>query len=247
MKVSIITATYNSESHLEETILSVINQAYANIEFIVVDGGSTDKTPEIIAKYRQHISCVISEKDNGIYDALNKGLSAASGDIIGFLHSDDFYCHNNVIEHLVQTFQHSEADAVYANLYYVDNNNTNKLIRKWHSGHFKQNSFLYGWMPPHPTFFVRKNVYDRLGYFNLDFKTSADYELMLRFIHKHQIKTAYLDEYIVKMRLGGQSNASLKNRVLANIEDRRAWEVNQLKPLFFTLWLKPIRKITQFF
>ena len=171
----------------------------------------------------------------------------ASGDIIGILHSDDFYEHERVIEHVVASFKQNKADALYANLYYVDAGNTKKIIRKWKSGIYQPNSFKFGWMPPHPTFFVRKNVYERLGKFNLNFKTSADYELMLRFIHKHHIKLAYLNEYIVRMRVGGQSNASFNNRILANMEDRKAWEVNQLKPYFFTLWLKPLRKITQFF
>lgn len=247
MKVSIITVTYNSEAHLEQTIKSVIEQTYKDIEYIIIDGDSTDNTKKIIGKYQPNITRFISEKDSGIYDALNKGLEMASGDIIGILHSDDFYEHERVIEHVVASFKQNKADALYANLYYVDAGNTKKIIRKWKSGIYQPNSFKFGWMPPHPTFFVRKNVYERLGKFNLNFKTSADYELMLRFIHKHHIKLAYLNEYIVRMRVGGQSNASFNNRILANMEDRKAWEVNQLKPYFFTLWLKPLRKITQFF
>jgi glycosyltransferase len=247
MKVSIITVTYNSEAYLEQTIVSVINQSYSNIEYIIIDGNSSDRTKEIISHYRKHISHFVSENDNGIYDALNKGIALASGDIIGVLHSDDVYCHQQVIEKIVNQFILTETDAVYANLYYVNKNNTDKVIRKWHSGNYKPNSFLFGWMPPHPTFFVKKHLYERLGSFNLNFKTSADYELMLRFIHKHQIRVAYLDDYIVKMRVGGQSNVNINNRIIANIEDRKAWEVNGLKAKFFTLWLKPLRKLTQFF
>lgn len=247
MKVSIITVTYNSEAYLEQTIVSVINQSYSNIEYIIIDGNSSDRTKEIISQYRKHISHFVSENDNGIYDALNKGIALASGDIIGILHSDDVYCHLQVIEKIVNQFILSETDAVYANLYYVNKNNTDKVIRKWHSGNYKPNSFLFGWMPPHPTFFVKKHLYERLGSFNLNFKTSADYELMLRFIHKHQIHVVYLDDYIVKMRVGGQSNMNINNRIIANIEDRKAWEVNGLKAKFFTLWLKPLRKLTQFF
>lgn len=247
MKVSIITVTYNSEAYLEQTIRSVLSQSYEDIEYIIVDGGSTDNTKHIISLYQNKISRFVSEKDKGIYDALNKGLAMASGDVIGILHSDDFYAHERVIEKVVKTFKDTQADALYANLCYVDAKNTSKITRKWLSGEYKENSFLYGWMPPHPTFFVKKDVYKRIGHFDLNFKTSADYELMLRFIHKHRIKLAYLNEYIVNMRVGGQSNASINNRIIANLEDRKAWEVNGIKPYFFTLWLKPLRKIRQFF
>src|SRR5262249_51910923 len=138
------------------------------------------------------------------------------------------------------------ADAAYADLYYVDKNDTNKIVRKWSSGKYKEGKFLWGWMPPHPTFFAKKEVYSKYGMFNTALRSAADYELMLRFIHKHKIKLAYLTEFIVKMRTGGQSNASIKNRVKANQEDRKAWEMNELKPYFFTLLLKPLRKIFQF-
>jgi glycosyltransferase len=247
MKVSIITVTYNSEAFLEQTILSVLEQSYKDIEYIIVDGGSTDKTISIINKYKEKLSHFISEKDEGIYHALNKGIGLANGDIIGFLHSDDFYVDNLVIEKVVKGFKKNNTDGLYANLYFIDKNDTNKITRKWHSGDYSPNAFMYGWMPPHPTLFLKKDVYKKFGVFNLDFKTSADYELMLRFIHKHQISLTYLDEFIIKMRVGGQSTASVNNRVKANLEDRKAWEVNHIKPKFFTLWLKPIRKISQFF
>lgn len=247
MKISIITVTYNSSQTLEETILSVINQTYKNIEFIIVDGKSTDSTLQIIDKYKNQIAKFISEKDNGIYDALNKGISLATGDIVGILHSDDFYTDYTVLEKVAQTFSNENCDGLYADLYYVNKENTNKIIRRWKSGTCKENSFLFGWMPPHPTFFVRNEVYKKYGMFNLDFKTSADYELMLRFIARYKIKLSYLPAFIVKMRVGGQSNVTAKNRIVANLEDRKAWEVNGLKPYFFTLYLKPLRKIVQFF
>lgn len=246
MKISIITVTYNSSQTLEESISSVVNQTYKNIEFIIVDGRSTDSTLQIIEKYKDRISKFVSEKDNGIYDALNKGISMATGDIVGILHSDDFYTDNTVIENVVNTFSQTKCEGLYADLYYVDKTNTNKIIRKWKSGTYNQNSFLFGWMPPHPTFFVKKEVYNKFGSFNLDFKTSADYELMLRLIYKNKIKLSYLPKYIVKMRMGGQSNVTAKNRLIANMEDRKAWEVNNVRPYFFTLYLKPLRKITQF-
>jgi glycosyltransferase involved in cell wall biosynthesis len=247
VKVSIITVTYNSAATLEQTILSVINQSYKDLEYIIVDGCSTDETLNIISKYKSSIAKVVSEKDQGLYDALNKGIAMASGDIIGILHSDDFYIHNKVIENYVSVFLEKKCEAVYADLYYVDKNDTDKIIRKWKSGIYKENAFINGWMPPHPTFFVKRDVYERYGKFNTELKSAADYELMLRFIHKHKIRLAYLAGFTVKMRTGGKSNASVQNRVNANIEDRRAWEMNGLKPRFYTLYLKPLRKIIQFF
>lgn len=246
-KISIITITYNSSKTIEQTIKSVLNQSYTNIEYIIVDGQSTDNTLEIVNKYKDQISKIVSEKDNGIYDALNKAIKLATGEIIGILHSDDFYINASVIEKIAYTFDKEKSDGVYANLYYVNKDNTDKIIRKWNSGKYTSNSFINGWMPPHPTFFVKKECYNTFGSFNLDFKTSADYELMLRFIQKHKIKLAYLPEYIIKMRLGGQSNITTKNRIIANIEDRKAWEINGLKPRFYTLYLKPLRKLLQFF
>ncbi len=246
LKVSIITITYNSELTLAETLDSVINQSYQNIEYIVVDGKSTDRTLSIIQSRKNKISKIISEKDNGLYDALNKGIAMATGDIIGFLHSDDFYTHTQVIEHVASAFENSKADALYADLWYVDREQTDKVIRTWKSGNYKHGQFLNGWMPPHPTFFVKKECYQKYGVFNLDFVSAADYELMLRFIHKYHIKLVYLPEVIVKMRVGGKSNISLKNRWKANQEDRKAWKINQIKPYFYTLYLKPLRKLIQF-
>ena len=247
MKVSIITITYNSESTLIDTIDSVLNQTYKDIEYIIIDGKSTDSTVSIIHSYKDKISKFISEKDNGLYDALNKGIAMATGDIIGVLHSDDFYTNHQVIEKVVQTFKLNQADAVYADLFYVDKTNVDKIVRKWKSGNYKHGMFVNGWMPPHPTFFVRRHCYEKYGSFNLDLVSAADYELMLRFIHKHQIKLAYLPEFIIKMRAGGLSNASLSNRIRANKEDRKAWLMNGLKPKFHTLYLKPLRKIIQLF
>lgn len=247
MKVSIITITYNSEPTLKDTIESVINQTYKNIEYILIDGGSTDETLSIIKSYGNKISTLISEKDNGLYDALNKGISLATGDVIGILHSDDFYTNNHVIQHIVSSFSNSPVDAVYADLYYVDKINTNQIHRKWKAGIYKEAMFLNGWMPPHPTFFVKRSIYETCGNFNLNLTSSSDYELMLRFIHKHKIKLAYLPEFIIKMRIGGKSNVTFKNRIKANKEDRLAWKLNNVKPYFYTLYLKPLRKIIQLF
>lgn len=247
LKISIISVTYNSGLTLEQTIRSVLEQTYPDIEYIIIDGQSTDNTLAIIEKYRSRLALVVSEKDKGLYDALNKGIANATGDVIGFLHSDDFYTGPTVIENYAQLFLKDNPDAVYSDLYYVDKDATNKIVRRWKSGIYKPGAFLNGWMPPHPTFFVKRKLYDRFGKFNLDFKSAADYELMLRFIQKHKIRLSYLPEFTVNMRTGGKSNVSLQNRVNANLEDRRAWEVNGLKPRFYTLYMKPLRKIVQFF
>lgn len=247
LKVSIITITYNSEATLEDTLKSVLNQTYKNIEYIIVDGKSTDGTLTIIDAYKSNIAKVVSEKDKGLYDALNKGITMATGDVIGILHSDDFYTSNTVIEKVVQTLSENNSDAVYADLYYVDKNNTDNIFRKWKSGNYKHGMFVSGWMPPHPTFFAKRGCYQSFGSFNLNLVSAADYELMLRFIHKHKIKLAYLPEFIIKMRVGGKSNVSLKNRIRANNEDRKAWKINGLKPHFYTLYAKPLRKIIQLF
>lgn len=247
MKVSIITITYNSESTIKDTIESIVKQTYKNIEYIVIDGNSTDKTISIIKSYGDKITTFISENDYGLYDALNKGISLATGDVVGILHSDDFYTNNHVIQHIVSSFSNSPVDAVYADLYYVDKINTNQIHRKWKAGIYKEGMFLNGWMPPHPTFFVKRTIYEKFGSFNLTLTSAADYELMLRFIHKHKIVVAYLSEFIIKMRVGGKSNLTLKNRIIANKEDRLAWKLNNVKPYFYTLYLKPLRKIIQLF
>lgn len=246
-KVTIITVCFNSEKTIEKTICSVLNQTYSNIEYIVKDGLSTDNTVSIVNRYKSKISCFISEKDKGIYHALNSALDKASGEIIAILHSDDFFSSDKVIEKVVQTFAESNTDAVYGNLEYVKKNEDEKVVRKWISGKYKSGDFLLGWMPPHPSFFLKKKCYDTFGKFSTQLKTAADYELMLRMIHKHKITLTYLNECLVKMRMGGNSNSSIKNRLNANLEDREAWKLNQIKPYFFTLWLKPFRKISQFF
>jgi glycosyltransferase involved in cell wall biosynthesis len=231
---------------VEDTIKSVLRQDYGDIEYIIVDGLSTDSTLEIVSRYRSNIARVISEKDSGIYDAINKGIKAASGDIIGILHSDDFYNYNSVISDYVKTFREKKCEAVYSDLYYVDAKDTDKIKRKWKSGEYVPGAFLKGWMPPHPTFFALRRMYDHYDLYNTSFKTAGDYELMLRFIHVHEIRVAYLPKYTIKMRTGGESNSSLRNRINANLEDRRAWQINNCRPRWYTLWLKPLRKVFQF-
>ena len=248
MKVSIITITYNSAATVEDTLKSVVDQDYPNIEYLIIDGKSKDNTLQIVDKYKDKITKVVSEKDKGLYDALNKGIALASGDIVGMLHSDDLYATNQVISDIVKTFESNpEAEGVYADLVFVDRNDINKITRTWESGDYEEGDFLNGWMPPHPTFFVRKECYERFGGFNTTLRLSADYELMLRMIHKNKIKLAYLPKVVVKMRMGGASNVSFFVRLKANIEDKMAWKLNGIKPGILTRFLKPASKIMQYF
>lgn len=247
MKVSVITVAYNSEDTIEQCIQSVLGQDYPDLELIIVDGKSTDGTMNIITKYSERIASVISESDNGIYDAMNKGLSLCTGEVIGILNSDDMYQDAQVISDVVNKMQKREVESCYSNLVYVDRRNPEKVVRTWESGTYRRDLFLKGWMPPHPTFFLKRRYYEKYGLFNLNFRTSADYELMLRMLFKHRISTVYLNRTTVRMRTGGQSNASMMNRVKANLEDRRAWKVNGLSPGFFTILRKPISKLGQFF
>ncbi|WP_127128458.1 glycosyltransferase family 2 protein [Pseudoflavitalea rhizosphaerae] len=245
MTISIITATYNSAATVRDTLECIASQDYAQVEHIIVDGLSKDNTLNIVSEF-PHVKKVVSEKDKGIYDAMNKGVSLASGEVIGILNSDDFYCHPQVLTNVMKAFADPSIDAAYGDLHYVQQQDTQKIVRRWKAGRFSPNSFYYGWMPPHPAFFVRRKVYEQAGLFNISLRSAADYELMLRVLVKHKMKAVYLPEVLVKMRAGGVSNATLRNRLRANKEDRRAWEINQLKPYFFTIWLKPVRKIFQF-
>ena len=247
MKVSIITVCYNSENTIEHSINSVLAQDYPHIEYIIIDGNSRDNTKSIIDKYKDKIARFVSEKDEGIYDAMNKGISMATGDVIGILNSDDFYKDNTVISKVVNLFVVQNPNAVYGDLVYVAKENTQKIVRYWKAGEYKEGMFLQGWMPPHPAFFVKRNIYQEYGGFNTQLKSAADYELMLRFIHKEKIKVSYLPEVLIKMRAGGESNVSLVNRIRANQEDHLAWKLNGLKPGKLTLLLKPLSKIKQFF
>jgi glycosyltransferase involved in cell wall biosynthesis len=245
-KVSIITVCFNSSKTIEDTIQSVLSQNYNNIEYIIIDGLSKDNTLEIINKYKNEISIVISEKDNGLYDAINKGIDIATGDIIANLNSDDFYIDKNVITDVVAKMVEEKTDTLYTDLYYVEADNTDKVTRYWKSGEYKKGNFYKGWMPPHPTFFVKKDIYNKYGVFNLKLKSAADYEIMLRFIHKYECTVSYLNRVTVRMRVGGVSNSSLANRIKANREDKLAWKINGLKPKKFTFILKPLSKIGQF-
>lgn len=247
MKVSIITAVHNNCGTIEDSIQSVLSQKYENIEYIVVDGASSDGTLEIVNKYQKRIAQFTSEPDNGIYYALNKGLKMSTGDIIGFLHADDMYANSMVIDWVVSRMMNCNTDSCYGDLLYVHKTDINKIFRRWRSSYYTEGLFRKGWMPPHPTFFVRKEVYDNHGHFNTDFKIAADYELMLRFLEGNKISTHYIPEVLVKMRTGGKSNRGLKNLIIKSSEDYKAWKINKLNGGLYTILLKNISKIPQLF
>jgi len=245
MKVSIITVCYNSQATIEKTIQSVISQTYKDIEYIIVDGNSADNTKDIINRYSGKISIFISEPDEGLYYAMNKGINLATGDVVGILNSDDFYVDESVIEKVVNCFTPA-TDAVYGDIMYVDRSNVSEVKRYWRSGSFSLQKMKFGWMPPHPGFFVRRSAYKQHGVFNTSFVASADYELMFRLIYKHHIRLAYLPQVLVKMRDGGLSNTSFAQRLKANREDSMAWKINGFRIPFFFRLLKPLRKLPQF-
>jgi glycosyltransferase len=244
MKISIITVVRNNKEFIESCIKSVLGQSYKDIEYIVVDGASTDGTLEIINKYKYKVSKLISEKDSSYIYAMNKGLALASGSVIGFLHSDDFYADNTVIEKIANLFKNNDTDSLYGDLVYVTKNNPDIVIRYWRGQDYNAKNFRWGWMPAHPTFFVKKNIYEKYGYFNTDFTISTDYESMLRFLYKYGISTQYLPGTIVKMRYGGLSNGSVKNIIRKTIEDYKACRMYKLG--LSTVIAKNMIKLPQF-
>jgi glycosyltransferase len=245
MKISIITATYNSAKTLADTMRSVMEQDYPNVEHLIIDGASKDDTLAIARSY-QHVARIVSEKDKGIYDAMNKGITHATGEVIGILNSDDVYVHNHILSRVMSAFRDPSIDVVYGDLQYVSATNLNKITRTWKAGTFTKKKFYYGWMPPHPAFFVRRKVYETVGNFNLALRSAADYEFMLRVLLKYDHHVRYVPEVLVKMRVGGISNATFLNRIRANREDREAWRINNIRPYFFTITFKPLRKVFQF-
>lgn len=247
MKISVITACYNNADTIADTVRSVLEQDYAEIEYLIIDGASTDNTLAVIEPFRSRIAKIVSEKDNGIYFALNKGLQLATGEVIAFLHADDVFADAHVLSKVMKAFREKNSGSVYGDLLYVERNDLSRVVRTWCSGEFYKGIFRKGWMPPHPSFFLRKEYYERYGNFNTSFVSAADYELMLRMLEKHGVTTTYLPEVLVRMRTGGVSNVTLKNRIRANREDRRAWTINGLKPGLFTLIRKPLSKLKQFF
>jgi glycosyltransferase involved in cell wall biosynthesis len=229
MKISIITVSYNSAKFIESCISSILNQSYKNIEYIIIDGKSTDNTMNIVKKYSKNISRIISEPDKGVYDAMNKGIKFAKGDIVGFLNSDDFYASNEVLSRVASVFKHDPSlELCYSDLTYNDQVDSSRVIRYWKSSNFILGTFSKGWCPPHPTFFVRRSMYERYGNFDLSYSIASDIELMMRFLEVHKRNARYIPELWVKMRMGGLSNKNIKNIVDQNLEVLRALRSHNL-------------------
>ena len=246
MKISIITVTFNSAKYLEDCIQSVIDQNFNNIEHIIIDGGSTDQTVAIIKKYKHKLAYWVSEKDNGMYDAINKGLQFATGDVVGMLHSDDILASPEVISLIAQSFENKNVDSVYGDLVYVKPDNINQVLRIWKGYNYKRSKFKFGWMPAHPTFYIRKAVVDKYGGYETHYYTASDYEFMARYLYRHKISCVYLPKLIVRMRNGGASNSSIYSRLRANRRDYLAMKNNKIPFPLIASVLKPIRKLPQF-
>ncbi len=246
VKISVITAVFNAKDSVEQAIKSVLSQTYHNFELIIIDGASTDGTREIIENFKDNLSVFVSEPDDGIYDALNKGIKCATGDVIGFLHADDVFENNNILSKLAKTFSNSEIDAVYGDLVYISKNNPANVLRYWKSGSYSREMLKLGWMPPHPTFYCRRSAYTQMGMFDVSFDIAADYDCMLRFLTSEKFNCGYIPEVLVRMRVGGKSNRSLSNIVRKSVEDYRALTRNNIGGIS-VLIAKNVRKISQFF
>lgn len=247
MKVSIITATYNSQSTIKDTIDSVLQQTYYNIEYIVIDGASTDKTIEIVKSYGNAITKFVSEPDKGLYDAINKGIAHATGDIVGILNSDDFFASPNIVSTIVRAFEQSNVDAVYADVAYVKAGNTDKIVRLYSSKKFNIDKLARGYMPAHPSFYAKRELYMRVGLYKTNYKIAADFEMMIRLFHTNNIRYKYLPMLFVYMRMGGVSNRNFYNIYLLNKETLRACRENNLNTSMLVLLLKYFNKIFEYF
>jgi glycosyltransferase involved in cell wall biosynthesis len=248
MKISIITVCYNSKDTIEDTLKSIINQSiFDKVEYIIIDGNSSDNTLEIISKYRKYIDHLISEDDEGLYHAMNKGINLATGDIIGFLNSDDVFYDDTILETIYNSFKkRNELNGIYGNLVYVKNNNLFTIIRIWKSRQYFSHYFENAHVPPHPTLYLKKEIYKKYSGFNLAFKFAADYEFMLRIFKNEEIKTLYINKIFIRMRLGGLTSKNFINRFKQNIEIYNAWRINSLQPPFLFFPKRLLRKIVQF-
>jgi glycosyltransferase len=245
MSLSLITVTFNARASLEATIRSVQQQQFENLEYIVVDGGSCDGTLEMVKHYPEVISSFVSEPDNGIYDAMNKGLRLAKGDFVGFLHADDRFAHPMVLQNIMAVFENKQADALYGDLQYVTSFEPLKILRHWKSGDFNPQLIKKGWMPPHPTVYFKRELLNSIGFFNTSYKISADYDWLLRLLGTEGLSIAYLPEVLVLMATGGASNKSLRNLILKSSEDYKAIRQNKVGGLH-TLINKNLSKVGQF-
>lgn len=245
VKISVITAVFNSRETIEETLRSIAEQNYSNVEHIVIDGGSSDGTMDVLAAHNSQIDVLRCEADRGIYDALNKGISLASGDVVGFLHADDVFADSAVLSRIADVFSDENVGAAYGDLVYVHERDTTRVIRHWSAGNFSKSKLAWGWMPPHPTFYARRSLYVQLGGFDLRYRIAADYDKVLRFLGSGQVQAAYIPEVLVKMRLGGVSNRSLTNILRKSREDYLALRRNDIGGLGALAW-KNLSKVTQF-
>lgn len=244
MKISLITATYNSQATIADTLRSVASQDYTNIEHIIVDGASKDDTLKIVNQY-PHVAKVISEPDKGIYDAMNKGIKMATGDIVGILNSDDFYPHDKVLSTVVKNLQKENVDSVIGDISFVSPKNLNKVVRYYSSKKWNPEKFGKGYMPAHPSFYVKKKFYDQLGLYKTDYKICADYELLIRFLYVNKISYHYINQSMVTMRAGGVSNANLKSRYTLNQEIVRACKENGIDTNLFKVSMKVFSKLSE--
>ncbi|MGD0756649.1 MAG: glycosyltransferase family 2 protein [Bacteroidales bacterium] len=245
-KISIITVSFNSAKTISDTIESVLSQTYPDIEYLVLDGSSSDGTVELVNSYGNRISKFISEPDKGIYDAINKGIRLATGNIIGILHSDDFFYSNNVIEKVAASFNEYEIDAVFGDARFVDPINTSKVVRYYSSKLFSIAKFKFGYMPAHPSFYVKRELFEKLGYYKTDYKIAADFELLVRFLYINQIKCKYLEIPFLSMRMGGVSNKSIFSKYTLNKEIVRACKENGIKTNYFLIYSKYFSKLFEF-
>lgn len=246
MKISIVTCALNSTSTIKKSIKSVQKQTYKNIEHLIIDGGSTDGTLEVVKKIKDKKINLFSSLDNGFYDALNKGIKFTTGNIVGVLHSDDFYRSNNVIEIVVDIFKKTKADIVYGDLIYVKKEHPFKPIRYWKAGQYSKEKLLKGWMPPHPAVFVKKNLFNKIGFYKTNYKISADYDFLVRIFNCKNVNQVYVPKVLINMRIGGMSNKSFKNLIVKSFEDYQIIKKNKIGGLF-TLINKNFSKLGQFF
>ncbi len=245
MKISIITVVYNNKETIAHAIDSVLGQKYKDIEYIVIDGNSSDGTVDVVKSYGKKISKFVSEPDRGIYDAMNKGIRLASGDVVGILNSDDFYIDDEVIGRVVREFEEKKVDSVFADLVYVKPDDLGKYVRRYSSKKFKPSKFAYGWMPAHPTFFVKKTFYDQHGLYKTDYKIAADYELLIRFLHRYRLTYSYIDAVLTVMRMGGASTSGFRSNWILNKEILRGCHENGIRTNLAKIYSKYPKKILE--
>ena len=250
MKISLITVTFNSDLTLRDTIQSILKQTFSDIEYIIIDGLSKDNTVDIIRKYEPQFQGRlkwISERDNGLYDAMNKGIRMSTGDIVGIINSDDFYHRRDIISRVAEAFKNEETQAVYGDVRFVNPDNLNRTVRYYSSRNFSPNRFRYGFMPAHPTFFTYRRYFEEFGFYKIDYHIAADYELLIRFLYTHRLKAKYLSLDFMKMRTGGASTASIKSNILLNKEIVRACSENGIWTCMPLLFLKYFIKVFELF